>query len=174
MSQIPQWRAKLDEAEFFFGLMHRHFNDYEFQYFVSAFLSALKSSVEHNRLQSKDPKFKEWYRQITPKLTSDGAWQLLSELRNAEVHKRGTEAWQSIGFSFPGGAEVRELEVDFSSGAPVGRYKLADSADYVQYQVEQRWVWSTPGEPDVLATCAKGLELVRKIIKSRGEMLFSE
>lgn len=49
---------KLREADFFRFLMTRHFHRYEFKYFLSAFLSALSSCTEHNRLFSRDPRFK--------------------------------------------------------------------------------------------------------------------
>jgi hypothetical protein len=59
---------KLREAEFFFMLMDKHSEKYEFMYFLSAFLSALSSCTEHNRLQSSDQRFRDWYREIAGKL----------------------------------------------------------------------------------------------------------
>jgi len=51
----------LREAEFFSILMGKHFDLYEFRYFLSAFLSALCSRTEHNRLHSADPRFQDWW-----------------------------------------------------------------------------------------------------------------
>ena len=48
---------KLREAEFFLMLMEKHFDTDEFRYFLNAFLAALHSCKEHNRLFSKDPRF---------------------------------------------------------------------------------------------------------------------
>lgn len=176
MSQIPSWRAKFDEAEFFFFLMKQHFDSYEFQYFVSAFLSAIQSAVEHNRLHSNDGRFKDWYRDITTQLVDDPTWELLRELRNKEVHQKGTDAWQQVGMSFPEGIQTKSLELrmDFSSGKPVASYKSAEMEDFATHPVEQKWVWKTVDEPNVMELCTKGLDVLQKVMQSRSEMKFSD
>jgi len=86
--EIPAANDKLREAEFFFTMMERSFETYEFRYFVSAFLSALSSCTEHNRLHSPDVRFKDWYQNAKVAYLSNAALQRLTELRNKELHQR--------------------------------------------------------------------------------------
>ena len=58
---------KLQEAQHFLALLEKDWSSPSFQHNLSAYLSALMSSVEHNRLQTPDPRFKEWYRQAVDK-----------------------------------------------------------------------------------------------------------
>ena len=102
---------KLHEAEFFFRLMEKHFDHNEFRYFLSAFLSALYSCKEHDRLHSADPRFKDWYQEI--KKTHINHINLLNllEMRRHEVHKKGKETVQQVGLGFPDGIETTGLEL---------------------------------------------------------------
>jgi hypothetical protein len=167
---------KLREAEFFFFLMRRYFDRYEFQYLLSAFLSALYSCTEHNRLHSTDSRFTDWFQEISKTYLSHVDLQELREMRKHEIHQKGKETLQQVGFSFPGGIQSTEMEfiLDFSSGKPVGRYKTAEMEEFKEHPVEQRWVWKTKGEPDVMDLCLKGLQVVREIIKSRDSMGFPD
>jgi len=163
---------KLREAEFFFMLMEKHFDHYEFRYFLSAFLSALYSCTEHDLLHSADPRFKDWFQEIKKTRIFHIDLQNLREMRRLETHKKGKKPVQQVGLSFPDGIETThmELEIDFRSVKPVGRYKTAEMEEFKEHQVEQRWVWKTKGEPDVMDLCSKGLQVVREIIKSRDSM----
>lgn len=167
---------KLREAEFFFMLMEKHFDQYEFRYFLSAFLSALYSCTEHNRLHSADSRFKDWFQEMKETHISHTNLQNLREMRRHEVHLKGKETLQEVGLSFPGGIETKyiELEFDFRNVKPVGRYKTAEMEEFKEHHLEQRWVWKTKGEPDVMDLCSKGLQVVREIIKSRDSMVFSD
>ena len=169
---------KLREAEFFFMLMEKYFDHYEFRYFLSAFLSALYSCIEHKKLFSADSRFKDWFQEMHKTHMSDTNLQNLRKIRDAEIHLKGKETVQRVGFDFlpAGGIETTSLEVvfDFSSGKPVGQYKTAEMEEFKEYPVEQRWVWKTEGEPDVMDLCSKGLQVVREIIKRRDSMGFPD
>jgi len=163
---------KLCEAEFFFIMMKRYFDNYEFKYFLSAFLSALYSCTEHNRLHSSNPRFKDWYQGPARDLIAHQDLVSLRELRRHEVHLEGKETIQQVGLSFPNGITTTHLElgIDSSAGKPVGWYKTAEMEQAEEHPVEQRWVWKTEGAPDVMELCSKGLEVVRQLMKSRDEM----
>jgi hypothetical protein len=165
---------KLREAEFFFVLMQQHSDRYGCKYFLNAFLAALYSCAEHNRLCSKDPRFKDWYRRVKETSLSDPELQRLKGLRDKEIHQKGTESFERIGMSFPEGIETTELalEFDFRSGTPVGRYKSAGMETPQEWPVEQCWVWDADGDPDVMECCRKGLDIMRGIIDSRDAMEF--
>jgi hypothetical protein len=168
---------KLYEAEYFFTLMEKHFHHYEFRYFLSTFLSALFSCTEHNWLMSADPRFKEWYQEMRKTHMSHSDLRHLQEMRKHEVHLKGKQTLQVEGFSFPDGIEVKggeELIVEVISGQSVGRYKTTEMEEFKEYPVEQRWVWMTKGEPDVMDLCSRGLAVAREIIKSRDAMGFPD
>jgi hypothetical protein len=167
---------KLREAEFFFMLMEKYFDHYEFKYLLSAFLSALYSCTEHNRLYSADPRFKDWFREINQTHISHPDLQNLREVRRHEIHHKGRETLKRVGFSFPEGIETTQVELvfDFRGGEPIGQYKTAEMEEFKEYPLEQRWVWMTEGEPDVMDLCSKGLVVVREIIKSRDSMGFPD
>ena len=176
MSELPAANDKLREADFFYCFMERAFDRYEFKYFVSAFLSALQSSTEHNRLQSTDPRFKDWYREAKSKYIDDPLLRQLFDLRNREIHHKGTQAVQQAGMSFEEPLETTHLEftVDFSKGKPVGTYKTAEMAEAKPYDVTQKWVWKTTDEPEVMDLCQKGLDIVRALIGGRDVMNFPD
>src|SRR5229473_5983032 len=149
MAELHAANDKLREAEFFFVMMEHYFHTYEFKYFVSAFLSALSSAPEHNRLHSVDSRFKDWYRGIKAKYIDSSELTLLDRLRNKEIHHKGTEALQRVGF---GGAEEEpittthlEFTMDFSKGTPVGTYKTAEMEEPASVELKCDWVWSTDG-----------------------------
>ena len=169
MPDRPAANRKLDEAEFFFALMGKHFDRHKFVYFLSAFLSALFSCTEHNRLFSKNSQFRVWFEEVKRKYLQSPDLLTLRKLRVKEVHFAGTEMHQNAGMSFPDGIETTSLvlEMDFRAGKPRGRYKSAEMEGFQEHPVEQRWVWDTESQPDVIETCKKGLDIVREIIKSR-------
>ena len=172
----PAVEDKFREAEFFYGLMERAFDSYEFKYFVSAFLAALQSSTEHNRLQSADARFKGWYREARSKYIDDPLLRQLFDLRNKEVHHKGTQAVQQVGMSFEEPIETTDLEItlDFSKGKPTGAYKTAEMAEATPHKVTQKWVWRTTGEPEVMDLCQRGMEIVQALIESRAGMSFRD
>ncbi|MGE5646413.1 MAG: hypothetical protein ACM336_11540, partial [Acidobacteriota bacterium] len=99
-----------------------------------------------------------------------------AEMRRLEVHLKGKETMQQAGLSFPDGITTTHLElgIDFSAGKPVGWYKTAEMEQPEEHPVEQRWVWKTEGDPDVMELCSKGLEVVRQLVKSRDQMGFPD
>lgn len=173
--ETPAANDKLREAEFFFMMMEKNFEIDEFRYFVSAFLSALFSCKQHNRLHSPDPRFKGWHQRAKAAYLSNNALQRLTELRKQEIHHKGTQAFQQAAMHFPDGMATNtklELRFDFSSGKPVGRYKSGEMADFEDHQVAYAWVWKTRDEPNVMELCSQGLEVVRQLIQSRDDMHF--
>jgi hypothetical protein len=178
MVRLHPANDKLREAEFFFVLMERNLDSYEFKYFVSAFLAALYICGEHLRLFSKDPRFKDWYRDIGETLLANSEYQRLRKLRDVEIHKRGTESWQRVEMSFgEEGITVTGplvLTVDLSSCTPMGSYQTPEMVQPEEHPVQVRWVWSTADELDVMDTCTNGLAVVQELIRQRGEMAFED
>lgn len=78
--------------------------------------------------------------------------------------------------SFPDGIESTSLvlEMDFRSGAPIGRYQTASMAEPAEHLVERKWIWDVEPETDVIEFCSKGLEVARALITSREAMQFRD
>jgi hypothetical protein len=168
---------KLREADFFLFLMRRHFHDYEFKYFLSAFLSALSSCTEHNRLFSRDPRFKDWYQEVK-KTVASSVLGRLDVLRNKEVHQTGTPASQRVGFSTGSDEPIEtthlEFTIDFREGAPKGTIKTAEMAEAVPINLTTDWVWDAEGSPNVMMLCEEGYKAVAAIIQNRAAMNFQD
>ena len=91
---------KLTEAEFFLLKMKENSERFtDFLFYTSAFLSALQSSTEHNRLFSKDKRFPEWYRKL--KLLHESNLTDVLKLRNLEVHTKDAATWEMVGIDIP-------------------------------------------------------------------------
>ena len=175
--ETPAANDKLREAEFFFTLMEKNFGIYEFRYFVSAFLSALSSCTEHDRLHSPDLRFKDWYQNAKVAYLSNDALQRLTVLRNKDIHHKGTPSYQQTAIDFPDGIMTTtklELKCDFSSGKPVGGYKSDEMTEFREHPVKYSWVWKAQDEPDVMELCRQGLEAIRQLIQSRDDMHFQD
>ena len=124
-----------------------------------------------------DVELRGWAQPNQVAYTCNPDFLALRELRRKEVHFTGTETAQRVRMSFPEGLEWTSstvTEIDLSKGRPIGRYKTAQMQEFEEHPVEQRWVWETRAEPDVMELCGKGLDVVREIMKSRDRMGFSD
>jgi hypothetical protein len=178
MAGIHPANDKLREAECFYFLMQTHRHEYEFKYLVSAFLSALSSGTEHNRLHSSDARFKDWYRDVMEKIYQPSVLPGLAKLRNKEIHQKGTETLQRIGFATGNDEPIEttdlEFTMDFRQGLPVGTIKTAEMAEAQPIQLTSDWVWDAPDNPDVFKLAWAGLEALRVITTSRDRMNFPD
>lgn len=178
MGRLHPANDKLREAEFFFMLMHKHSERYEFKYFLSAFLSAVSSCTEHNKLYSSDARFKDWNRNINDTVVTPSVLPRLASLRNKEIHHKGADTYQRVGFSRPDDDPIEttklEITIDFTSGKPVGRIQTAEMEKPEPVELTSDWVWDVEGSPKVFELCESGLNTVRQIIRCRDEMNFPD
>jgi hypothetical protein len=173
--RIAPWDSpKLAETEFFLGLMEKDWSSPAFQYDLSAFLSALISCVEHNRLFSQDPRFMQWYRDAVKTYMKRQEILDLREFRRKEVHLNGTPAWQEVTLLFPQDRPIRHGESwTINLSAPASEQESSKISE-PDSAVRRRWVWSTPDSPDVLELCRKGLATVREMLDSYYKMRFRD
>jgi hypothetical protein len=172
----PGDNPKLAEAEYFLGLMEKDWSSPAFQYNLSAFLSALISCVEHNRLFSKDPRFTQWYREAVKTYVNRQEIVDLREFRRKEVHLNGTPAWQEVTLLFPQDRPIRHGESwTINLSAPASEEESSEIFEAVgESEVRRRWVWSAPDSPDVLELCRKGLASVQEMLDSYCMMRFRD
>ena len=153
MSQLHPANNKLHEAEFFFAVMHGHSERCEFKYFLSAFLSAASSCIEHNKLYSSDARFKDWYRNIRKAVVDPSVLPGLAD---------------------PIETTKLEFTMDFSSGKPIGTIQIAEIEKPERVELSSDWVWDVEGNPKVFDLCESGLNTLRQIIRYRDEMKFPD
>jgi hypothetical protein len=146
----------LHEAEFFFLLMRHHLDEYEFKYLLSAFLSALSSCTEHNRLFSRDLRYRDWYQDLK-NIVRGTVLERLDVLRNKEVHRTGTQALQRVGCSTGSEEPITsthiEITMNFREGRPKGTYQTGEMATPEPIELTAEWVWSVEGSPKVMELC---------------------
>lgn len=178
MRQMHPANDKLREAEFFLMMMHKHSERYEFKYFLSAFLSAVSGCTEHNKLYSSDVRFKDWYRNTNDTVVAPSVLPRLALLRNKEIHHKGTDTYQRVGFSRPDDDPIEttklEFTVDFRSGKPVGTIQTAEMEKPESVELTNDWVWDVEDNPKVFEFCEAGLKTLRQIIRYRDEMKFPD
>ncbi len=159
-------------------LMQRHSEQYEFKYFLSAFLSSISSCTEHNRLYSSDARFKDWYRNTMDTVVGPSVLPKLAGLRNKEVHHKGTDTYQRVGFSRPDDDPIEttrlEINIGFRSGRPVGTIQTAEMEKPEPVELTSDWVWDAEGSPKVFELCESGLNTLRQMIRYRDEMKFPD
>jgi hypothetical protein len=164
----PEYQ-KLAEAEYFFRLLQADWSAHAFEANLSAFLAALFSATEHNRLHCNDTRFADWYRQAKSQDLSHPDLARLKDFRNKEIHHKGVSAWQEISISIPEGVEVgpqRPVSWTVDLSSPEKDQSLPGSS------IQKRYVWDTADSPDVLDLCEKGLQVVRQMLNSHRAMAF--
>jgi hypothetical protein len=169
---------KLGEAEYFLRLMKKDWSAPGFDYNLSAFLSALTSSVEHNRLFIKDPRFPEWYRQAVEKYLGQQVWNELKKFRRKEVHFKGSDTWQHISIPFfksPPEAERPvsiSWSIDLSAPGPTQEVEvIIDGDKKVPATIEKHYAWD-PNGLHIIETCEAGIQIVRTMLKEYTGMRF--
>jgi hypothetical protein len=167
---------KLGEAAHFLGLMEKDWSSPAFQHNLSAFLSALMSCVEHNKLASNDTRFKEWYQNATQTYLKRQEMIDLREFRRKEVHLKAPGSWQEIFIALPTDKPVHGMSWTVNLSAPATPQELSELPDEIgeQGEVRKRYVWDVPGAPDVLELCRKGYAIVSEMMRDYDRMDFRE
>jgi hypothetical protein len=166
-SAAPQ---KLQEAAFFYAMIsaNQH-NEQMFRFFVSAFLSALRSCAEHKRMFSRDRRFAKWHREVHKPSLDDPTLTTLFKLRNLEVHHSGTGTKPPAkvdllldNFKY-GSRELSCLHIDLSNPSDENRPDIPRG---------HNWVWQIEGEPEVINLCGAGLLVMVGVVKAYEAMRF--
>jgi hypothetical protein len=171
----PEYQ-KLAEAEHFFRLIQNDWASPAFGHNLSAFLAALFSSTEHNRLFAKDPRFSAWYQEAKAKYLELPDLLRLKEFRNKEIHHKGVPAWQEILVPFPEHfpmtGEPFSWTINLSAPDRVQDAPKGSDGVPISERIQKRYIWDTPESPDVLELCEKGPQLVRQMMYSHQSMHF--
>jgi hypothetical protein len=170
--------SKVSEATHFLGLMEKDWSSPAFQHNLSAFLSALMSSVEHNKLYSKDARFKDWYRVASETYLKRQELVELREFRRHEVHLKAKQSWQEVTIAFPQDRPIHGMSWTVNLSAPATEKEKSELPPIEDVsgegEVRKRYVWDVPDSPDVLELCRKGLATVREMMNSYTRMRFHD
>jgi hypothetical protein len=170
-------RQKFDEAAYFYnGMFANRTNSIVFPYYLSAFVSALRSVTYYMQKQyAHEPRFTEWYARKQEEMKADVVLKMLHDKRNPALHVEPFDLYFKQGFKFPerfgGVIETTHLEVREETD-PTGRIKmtLKVGPDGVPEEVEPQISWhfreGREDDPkDVMQHCHEGLEKMAGILR---------
>jgi hypothetical protein len=170
-------QQKLSEAEYFLDRLKADWSMPNFDYNLSAFLSAITSCPEHNRLQVKDSSFPDWYRGAKRKYLSNHVWLQLREFRRQEIHFKGNETWQHI--SLPAIRPTPDMErghsisweIDLSAPGPTQEVEVFVDGEKASGSIEKHYAWSPDGQ-HIVEMCETGVQIIRDMLKDYNSMQF--
>jgi hypothetical protein len=167
-------RQKFSEVAYFYNGMLTHRTDsVVFPFYLSAFVSALRSVTYYLQKQyAHDPKFEEWCATKQEEMKADPVLKILHDRRNTALHVEPFDLYFNQGFKMPekfGGVittthlEVRE-ETD-----PTGQIKISLKVGQggIAEEVEPQISWHFSGDDprDVMHHCYEGLEKLDAMLK---------
>lgn len=175
MARVPvAARQKFFEAAHFYNRMLAHrTNSVVFPYYLSAFVSALRSVTYYLQKQYADePRFVEWYARKQEEMKAGPVLKMLHEKRNTALHVEPFDLYFKQGFKMPekyGGVittdhlEVRE-ETD-PTGQIKMRLKVGRDGPEENVEPQIRWHFSDDDPRDVMQHCYEGLEKMEAMLK---------
>jgi hypothetical protein len=180
MARVPVTaRQKFSEAAYFYnGMLAHRTNSVVFPYYLSAFVSALRSVTDYLQKQhAHEPRFAEWYARQQEVMKADPVLKMLYEKRNTALHVEPFDLYFKQGFKMPekyGGAiTTGHLEVREGTD-PTGQIKmrLKVGKDRPEEEVEPQisWHFSEDDLRDVMQHCYKGLEKMDCMLKEMSSL----
>lgn len=175
MARVPVTaRQKFEEAAYFYnGMLARRNNVVVFPYYLSAFLSALRSVTYYLQKQyAGNAAFAAWYAQKQQEMQGDPILKMLKDTRDGVVHREPVDLFFWRGFEFPerfhGCIETNHFEV-LQNETPDGEAttKIKVGIDGIEEDVPTRISWhlSEHDKEDVASHCYHGLERIDSILK---------
>ena len=175
MARVPVTaQQKFNEAAYFYnGMLAERTNPVVFPFYLSAFVSALRSVTYYLQKQyATEPRFAEWYGRKQEEMKADPVLRMLHEKRNTALHVEPFDLCFKQGFKMPakyGGVITTDhLEVG-EKPDPSGHIRmfLKVGKDGVEEEVEPQISWHfTEEDPeDVMTHCREGLEKMDVMLK---------
>ena len=175
MARVPVTaRQKFEEAAYFYnGMLAHRTNSVIFPYYLSAFVSALRSVTYYMQKQyAGDPRFEQWYAEKQGEMRSDAVLKLLHDKRNIALHVEPFDLYFYQSFRTPekyGGVITTDhLEVREQTD-PTGQITmtLTVGKDGESEAVEPliSWHFEEDDPADVMNHCYAGLEKMDTILK---------
>jgi hypothetical protein len=175
MARVPVTaQQKFREAAYFYNGMFAHrTNSVIFPYYLSAFVSALRSVTYYLQKQyAHNQQFAEWYARKQEEMKADPVLKMLHDKRNTALHVEPFDLYFRQTFKWPekyGGVITTDHLVVREETGPTGQVKmyLKVGKDGVEEEVEPliSWHFSDDDPKDVMNHCYEGLEKMDAILK---------
>ena len=175
MARVPiTARQKFNEAAYFYNGMFAHrTNVVIFPYYLSAFLSALRSVTMYLQKQyAHDTRFASWYPQKQAEMEADSILKMLNKKRVAVVHREPFELFFRKGFKMPEkyGEYIETPHFELKDEqTPDGfiRMTIKVGADAQEEEVTPwiTWHFIETDKEDLMNPCYLGLEKIDAILK---------
>lgn len=161
---------KLREAIYFFNrMLETRTNVYQFPFYFSAFLSALRSVTYYLQAQfGGDVAFTVWYEKKQAAMRGDPLLRMLKEMRNEALHARPIELRFLHGPEIPEeGIEATSLEVGVTTadnGDVLITMKVGADGEERSVKPIVHWVVDLPDTIDILQSCDSGLRAIDALL----------
>ena len=175
MARVPVTaRQKFSEAAYFYnGMLPHRTNPVVFPFYLSAFVSALRSVTFYMQKQyAHEAAFGPWYEAKQEEMRADPVLKMLVEKRNLALHQEPFDLHFRQGWKMPerfGGVITTTFLSVREEAQPDGRIRtfLQVEKDGPEEEVETQISWHfTEDDPrDVMQHCYAGLEKLDALLK---------
>ena len=175
MARVPVTaRQKFNEAAYFYNTMlTHHLNVIVFPYYLSAFLSALRSVTSYLQKQyAHDERFATWYPQKQAEMRADPVLKMLKDNRDAVVHREPFDLFFNRGFKmskkYGDYIETKFFEqIEGQTPEGVITTKIRVGKDAPEEEVESwiTWHFTETDHEQVTKHCYAGLQRLDAILK---------
>lgn len=180
MARVPVTaRQKFAEAAYFYnGMLAQRTNVVVFPYYLSAFLSALRSvTLFLQKEYASDERFSAWYPSKQREMEADPVLRILNAKRVAVVHREPFDLYFHKTFRMPAkyGHHVTtthfELRDDVdANGATKMSIRVGADGELEPVEPWLSWHFSADDPADVMNHCYLGLEKLDSILKELVEL----
>lgn len=184
MARVPVTaRQKFDEAAYFYnGMLANRTNVVVFPYYLSAFLSALRSVTFYLQKQyAEDDRFEGWYSQKQEEMKADSLLKTLKDKRDVAVHQEPFDLHFREGYEMPAkyGGCITTNHFEFRSEQdPSGQMRasiqVGKDGDWEPVEPWISWHFSEDDPSDVMHHCYAGLEQIDAILKELAGLRLAE
>jgi hypothetical protein len=175
MARVPiTARQKFNEAAYFYnGMLAHRLNVIIFPYYLSAFLSALRSVTWYLQKQyAHNEDFAAWYSEKQAEMRADPVLKMLAENRTAVVHREPFDLFFNRGFKMPKkygdyieSTFFEQIEDQTTEGVITTKIRVAKDAPEETVEPWITWHFTEGDQQDVMNHCYVGLERLDAILK---------
>jgi hypothetical protein len=175
MARVPLTaRQKFHEAAYFYnGMVAHHLNVIIFPYYLSAFLSALRSITWYLQTQyAHNERFGDWYPKKQADMRADPILKMLQENRNQVVHREPFDLFFNRSFKMPEkyGDYIEtkffeQIEDQTPEGVIKTRIRVGKDGQDEEVEPWITWHFTEDDREQVTKHCYVGLEKIDAILK---------
>lgn len=168
MARVPVTaRLKFKEAAYFYnGMLANRLNVIVFPYYLSAFVSALRSVTLFMQQQyAKDARFQAWYASKQEEMRADAVLKMLVEKSNLALHAEPFDLWFHQTFKFPEryGDVIETDHLDVHQGSDDegwiwAKIKVGKNGEFENVEPVISWQFTEDDKLDVMDHCYTGLQ----------------